>query len=73
MSKQEIHWNEAIEIAKQNKVAEEQAALKYQENLREAVEDVWDAMGSEFFSPEEVAFIAMDYGVDEEDLIYALI
>ena len=73
MIKQEIHWNEAVQIAEQNKVAEEQASLKYQENLQEAVYDVWDAMGSDFFNSEDVAHIAMDYGVDEEDLIFTLI
>lgn len=73
MENQEINWNEAIQLEKEQKKQDELNKVEYHENLKLASAEVWDALSTDFFISSDVADIAMQYGVDEEDLIFSLI
>ena len=69
----EIHWNDAVQKEKEQKKQEALDKIEYDKNVRLACEEVWDAMSTEHFRTSDVTDIAMQYGIDEEDLIFSLI
>ena len=73
MGTKAIHWNEAVQKEKEQKEQDRLDKIEYDKNLVLAGQDVWSAMEADFFVSSDVADIAMDYGVDEEDLIFSLI
>ena len=73
MIKTAIHWNEAIQIVKQEKIEEEQRKIDYEQQLTDARSDVWNALESDMFCSQDVFDIASMHGVDEDDLIFSLI
>jgi len=69
-----IEWNEAIQKEKQQKIEKEEFDKEYKENVSSAADELYDAMGSEYFKGwEEMEDIASMYGVEPDDLINELI
>ena len=72
-----LEWNEAQHKAKliqeQKKAEAFQRKEQQEENMQLAVDDLWNALGSEDFRYGHFQDICDDYGLDEEDLIDRLI
>lgn len=70
---QVINWEEAKKISDQVLKEIREEKKQYEENLSRANEMAWDALGSDNFRSSDISDIALNSGVDEEDLIWSLI
>ena len=68
-----IEWNDAIQQAKENKIAEEKRKIEYKKQVDDAYDEFWELLGSPGFRFSDFEDTCSAYGIDEDDLLNQLI
>lgn len=72
MSK-EIHWNQAQENSKQEKIKQSLKEKEREETIEAAASELYDRMGNPNFRFSDFEDVCSNYDLDEDELLFRMI